>query len=193
MKKDALFEAHFFIQVLKDELEKYEDLRFDFKYKILTNSVRAIKHKNELSDWLRLNVASVTNQILSLNKLFNQAYKDFYGLPGTPADIKGLYYVACSMAKVYKELALWSIDIRSTMVEEKFVLIRDTLADFPEKALDEIWMYPIDSIYKIEQAVRLYHSGQTEQPPIESTLTLTIDEEKSNIFHSELTLIQNAI
>lgn len=193
LKEDSLFEAHFFIQVLKDELSKFEDLRLDLKYRILTNSTRAIRNKRELADWLRLNVESITNQVQSLNRLFNHAYRDFYGLSGVPADLKGLYYVASSMAKIYKEISLWSIDIRSTMVEESYFLIRDTLADFPDKALEEMWKYPFDSIHKIEEAIKLYHLGVTSQPPIESTLTLTIDESKSAIFNSELAIIQNSL
>ncbi len=189
LKKESLFEAHFFVQVLKDELEKHEDLKLDLKYRILTTCNRMIRDAHELSNWLNVNVEAIQHQVTSLNRLFEEAYIDFYGAPGMASDLKGLYYVACSMARIYKEMSLWSIDIKSTRVEDEYELVRDSLSDFPLPALEEIWRYPGETISKINDGLRLLRLGTNENISINSTLVLVIDEEKSALFHSELNKI----
>jgi hypothetical protein len=193
LKEGPLFEAHFFVQVLKDELDKYEDLKLDLEYKILTNCNRMIKDVRELSDWLNINVEAIQHQVTSINRLFDEAYIDFYGAPGIASDLKGLYYVACSMARIYKEMALWSINIKSTRVEPQYELVRDALSDFPQMALEQIWKYPGETISKIQEGLKILGLGSQEQIHITSVMVLTIDEKKSELFHSELGKITKSL
>lgn len=191
LKKDLMFEAHFFVQVLRDELDKYEDLRNDLKYQILTTCNRIINDPQELSDWLNINVEAIQHQINSLNRLFGEAYIDFYGKPGVSSDLKGLYYVACSMARIYKEMSLWVINVKSTRVEEEYELMRDTLSDYPQKSLEEMWRYPTETIDKINQALTSLALGSKEKITISATMVLTIDDDVAALFHSELGRITN--
>lgn len=192
LKKEEAFEPIFFLQVLRDELDKYEDLKLDLEYKILINCNQTINNTDDLIKWLNINFAAVKNFIQSINNLFNNALKFFYGEPGTPSDLKGLYYVSSGIAKIYKELIIWSINIKSTKVDDDFILVRDTLSDFPAMALKEIWSYPTRSLQLIRDGLNLDKDSSTKAS-VQATLTLTIDENISAIFSSEMDRLRKQI
>ena len=186
LKKEMMYETLFFMQVLKDEIEKHEDLKLDLEYKILTNCSREINDLHELSKWMTVNFETIQHLTQSLDNLFNNAYKVFYGEPGIPSDIKGLYYVACGMAKIYKEMILWSINIKSTKVDDDFVVMRDALSDFPALSLDQIWKYPTIAMSEIHKGVVACHANPDQTISIKASLTLETDDKLTNIFYAEM-------
>lgn len=192
LNKDQLFEAKFFAQVLKDELRKHEDVKLDLEYKVLTSCNRRIKDHHQLVDWLQINFETIQYQIESINNLFNQAFTDFYGEYGVASDIKGLYYVACAMARVYKQLIMWSIDIESTSVDEDYLVIKNVLAGFPESALITLWEYPNNALLAIDEAIRLY--AQNKLPSqVDAVLVLTIEDSKVKSFTDEIGRLERAL
>lgn len=192
LKEGDLFEAQFFAQVLKDELEKYEDLKLDLEYKVLTNCSQRIDDQFQLLNWLRINFTTITNQIQSLNTLFNQAYPQFYGLPGVPSDTKGLFYVASSMAKIYKNLILWSIEVESTLVNEEYIGMKNVLSSFPESAIQSLWEYRDTTLSAIEEAIKSYGQNK-EHIKVESILILIIEEVKVEKFNFELERLEKLL
>jgi hypothetical protein len=185
LEKDNGFEVFFFAQVLKDELLKYEALKLDLEYKILLNCSKSINNTSELFSWLNINFEAVINQVNSINNLFNIAFTKYWGPPGIFADLKGLYYVALSTAKIFKEMILWSVETRSTRVNQDFVLIRNTLSDFVLKSVDKIWDYPdlINTLYSLGQKEYEEKGGTVT---VEATLVLEVDPSLMTIFSSEM-------
>jgi hypothetical protein len=180
LKKEFMFETLFFIQVLKDEIEKYEDLKLDLEYKILTNCSREISNAQELTGWMKINFSTITHLTASLDNLLNKAYKVF------KRDLKGLFYVACGIAKIFKEMTLWSINIKSTKVDDDFVLLRDTLSDFPALCLDEIWKYPTIAMAEINQGILDCQANPDEAKHIKVILEPKVDDSLIDIFNSEM-------
>lgn len=190
LEEGQLFEAKFFAQVLKDELEKFEDLRLDMEYRVLTSCDKRITDHFQLIDWMHINFATIEFQISSLNNLFNQAFNDFYGSPGVPSDLKGLFYVANAMARIYKHLILWTIEINSTLVEDMYVPIKNVLASFPESALVTIWEYPTNTLAAIGDGIKLYAENHLPNK-IEAILTLSIEDNKVEIFLAEIQRLES--
>jgi hypothetical protein len=184
LKKDELYEAEFFLQTLQDQLKKYESLKLDLKYRVLTACTRKINDVQDLVDWFDTHFNTLNYLISSLNNLFSEAFKVFYGEPGQPSDLKGLYYVAEAISRIYKELTCWCINVKSLEVQDDFMLLRDTLSNMPNEALNCIWEYPITSLDDINKAKLNPLSSNGIQ--INAVLTLTMDRKLVEIVSSEL-------
>lgn len=183
--KEEGFELLFFAEVLDYELNKYESLRLDIEYEIILKCSKNIDDISELFPWLNINFSSSMHLINSMNNLFGDAFYKYWGAPGTPADLKGLYYVACSIAKIFKELITWSVDIKSTRVNDDFLLVRDTLSSFVKLAIEKIWSYPnlIRSKYKEGRDEYLMNGNPLE---VQITLVLEIDPTLVSSFTLEM-------
>lgn len=184
LSKDLLFEPAFFAQVLEDELEKLTYLRLDLKYKILTNCIQEIKDTDDLIKWFNISFQTLRFLIDSLNSLISNAFVIYYGEPGKASDLKGLFYVSQSVARIYKELLLWCINVKSLKVEDDFLLLRDSLSDMPAPTLESIWEYPKITLKNISSAVQGYNDG--EKQSVEAVLVLKIDDNLVEIVSQEL-------
>lgn len=193
LKKEADFEVIFFLEVLKDELEKYHDLKLDLDYKILTRCNRAINDFDTLSEWLHLNFETILHHIASLNTLQNDAYLVFYGQSEVPSDLKGLYYVANGMARIFKEMLLWSIDIKSTVVDDDFIIIRDSLSEMPIKSIDELWNYPSRALRLYEEAIKAYQANPEVVQTLNVEIVLSIDDDIVDTYQKEINRISRRI
>lgn len=192
MDKPEAWEVRYFLQVFEDELDKHYDLRLDYEYQVLTHCHTSITNNSDLAEWLQVNFEGIHFQINSFNQLFHEAYQKFYGEPGVPSDLKGLYYVARSIARIYSEMAKWAINIRSTYVKNEYEYIRKILARIPEEAMQAIWIYPRESTNKIKEALDNYQLNK-QQTTIEATLVLTIEKGLIDTFNKELNKIQQSI
>lgn len=188
LKKDLYYEPLFFAQVLKDELEKHENLKLDLEYKILLSCKRQIKDPFELNDWLGLQMKGAENLIQSVNNIYSDAFPYFFGEPGVPSDLKGLYYVAYSLAQIFKEMVEWSLDIKSVDVHEDFISIRDNLSTFMMEFIDQIWEYPDNTINTMLEARKTYEETGAH-PGAKAVLTLTMGEGVIKVFTEELARI----
>lgn len=182
--KEEGYEVLYFSEILKDELIKHESLKLDIEYEIILNCPKSIAGILELLSWLTINCESAIYLIDSLNNLFKIAFNKYWGEPGIPADLKGLYYVASSVANIFKELINWSIEIKSTSVDDDFILIRNTLSNFVQLSIDKIWSYPdlIKSSYERGQAELA--NGDTSE--VQIGLVLEIDPALMDTFRSEM-------
>lgn len=176
--KNDNYEFMLFNQLLIDELIKKESIRNDYKYNILIGSKNVVSDQNadEIFKWAHQQHKILIDLINSWGNLINNAYADFYGTPGTPSDIKGLYYTALTYARIYESFITWSIDISSTYVNDSWIEIRDTLAAIPNKTIKQTWEYPFKLQKEINELLLL------DNPPKrhKSTLTLEIDQEASD-------------
>lgn len=189
LNEGPLFEARFFIQVLKDELVKYESLKLDLDYHILLASNNNIKDPLTLLNWIEVNLESLQNFINSGMNLMQKAFPYYYAEPGHASDFKGLYYVAHSMARLFKEMVVWSINIKSTHVTEDFQPLRDTFARLIIASANEIWNYPDKSQQEIENGIEQNKLG--EDVVVNCVMTFTADEEDSAFINSEMRRLVN--
>lgn len=182
--KDDMFEPLFFAQVLKDELMNHESLKLDLDYHILLGCNKGIQKPLELLAWLDEKLTSLQQFINSGMNLMGKAYPIYWGEPGEASDLRGLYYVASSLARLYKEMILWSIDIKSTYVINDFETLRDAFADFIIISAEGIWNYPDSIKNDISNAIMLIKQGQ--KASVECVLTFEMSQTNADFFSSEM-------
>lgn len=182
--KKPYFEPLFFAQVLKDELAKYEDLKLDLDYHVLLGCTKFINEPLELIAWVQEKLQSLQYFVDSGMSLMGKAFPFYWGEAGVPADLKGLYYVASSMARLFKEMIIWSINIKSTYVIDDFEALRDTFARLINDSANEIWNYPDNTKQSINNAIEKIIPGQTSS--IECILTFKMNEDDADFMNAEM-------
>lgn len=162
LKKGELYEARFFSQLLKDEIDKYESLKLDLDFRIIYSSNNMeINNREEFIDWTTQNLLP-NHLITSISNLYQQAYPLFYGIPGQPSDLKGLYYVAHSIAKIFMEMIKWCIRIRSTEVGDEYLQSRDDYADILSTPINQLWVFCQTNLTSIDKLIEeAKKSGET--------------------------------
>lgn len=192
IEKDDHFEIRFFSQCLRDELKKYENLRKDLDHKILMKSEKIIDELNELINWIGVHLGTLNNFIITSEHLMQEAFKKYFGELGIPSDINGLFYVAKTLARIYKEMIEWSIQIQSTAVEEEFLGIRDSFAKYTISSIENIQAYPdkIDSDLQI--GLNRLEKGE-ENVKVSCILEFDIDDDATNRFQAEMDKLRISI
>lgn len=169
LKRDDYYEMKFFMQTMHDEICKYRDLKNDYNYLILIKSTNKFSELCQLMDWIDLKFAQLINYIETLNRLVDP-FNTFYAPPGVESDIEGLYYVARSYAKLYATLLEWGIEVRSTIVPEKYLGLLSALAKLPQMIIKQIEEYPTKSLKIIEEQIK----SKSEKENAEITLCLNV-------------------
>lgn len=176
MKKEDYYEIRFFLQSLKDEIDKYRDLRNDYEYSILLKPADGMTDLMQIIDWTRLKLRQLQDFLESLKRLI-EAFNRFYAEPGVPSDLEGLYYVARSWARAYASLIEWSMEIKSTFVPDEYRDLLSAFADIPDDAIKKIEQYPDEALRKVEESISKEKSGELGTgSTIELTLTISIGD-----------------
>lgn len=175
VEKSKIFELEFFFQTMIDEIKKKETLKKDYDYAITLSSKFAIYQNSELIYWAQQRIAVLSSLIDSLNKLIKKAFPVFYAEPGIPSDLKGLYYISETYARVYENIIHWTIDTASTCVNDECINLRDKLAKLSDKAISQIWEFPFDQMDAINRIRKKIEDGESSLE-LNSMLTIDIDE-----------------
>ncbi len=189
LKEEAFYEIFFFAQSLEDELKKHESLIYDLDYQIKFGSSEKVNDDIELQRWISRNLTSISNFVESANSLVNVAFKKFFGDPGVPADLKGLYYVACGLSRIFQELLSWQQTIISTSVNEDYIKLRNSFAKYSVNSALTIWDFPAMIRNEIKSANESIKNGET--PTIKVTLNFDIDKDASVDFLKEIKRLKN--
>lgn len=191
MKKEDYYEIRFFLQSLKDEIDKYRDLRNDYEYSILLKPADGMTDLMQIIDWTRLKLRQLMDFLESLKRL-TEAFNQFYAEPGVPSDLEGLYYVARSWARAYASLIEWSMEIKSTFVPDEYRDLLSAFADIPEDAIKKIEQYPNEALRKVEESISKEKSGELGTgSTIELTLTVSIGDAVMKRYLQEMENVRN--
>lgn len=187
LQESDLFEMKFFLQSIMDEIDKYCDLRNDYRYSLKLQPAQfRIYEAQHLMDWMQLKLGLLENYITSLNNLF-KAYRHFYGAPGVPADLDGLAYVARAFAKLYSYILSWVIEVRSAVVHEDFLSLLSVFSEVPTNVIRELEEFPRDTIVRIEDLEEKLHMGDIcPGTTIDLPLEITLDSEVMARYEKEL-------
>lgn len=185
LKKEEHYEALFFAQALEDELFKHEELKQDLDFHLRFGSKEKISNADELSVWLSKNITSLHNYVQTSEIFMNKAFQKFYGEPGVPSDIRGLHYVACGLARLFRELIEWHNNILCTSVDDDYVLLRDSFALYTVDSAQKIWEFPELIRREITRANQRIKNGE-DLKSLQIVLTLNIETEASKSFSTEM-------
>lgn len=191
MKKEPYYEIRFFMQVFLDEINKLHNLRNDYDYSVIIKSSNHIKDFHQLMDWWNFKLGQVQNYMDSMNRLI-EPFGVFYGQPGVPSDLNGLYYVACSYAKLYASFLEWGIEIKSCIVPEDYKKAMMAFSKLPSRLICQIEEYPKKSLETISQMAEREKNGEDFRgTTLSLTLTLSIDDDINKELDNELNILKN--
>lgn len=189
LERNSFFEYEFFAQVLLDEIKKKEAIKNDYHYTIYLEPKHTLNEDIAFTDWQLHKMAIIQNHVKSLNNLVNLAYKKFIAEPGIPSDLKGLYYVAQTYAKIFENIIIWTVDAQSTSVPKDCVGLRDELSNLSSKLILQVWEFP-NTFSEFIQKQKSDHLAGIENNDNKITLTLEIDEIDLANFNKELEIFR---
>ncbi|MBU2947030.1 DUF4062 domain-containing protein [Zobellia uliginosa] len=175
IEENTMFEYMFLAQVFVDEIQKNEFLKNDIEYSILTEPKHTVNDLNDIPIWAGERLATAQNLIGGFSSLVNDALIKFLNEPGKPADLKGLYYVALKYSQLYKSLLNWSIETKSTYIDEEYNHIKMDLSELILKPSEQIWNFPFRIKEQLKQAKEKVLNGEKDIS-LEFKLTLEMDE-----------------
>lgn len=137
IEKPYAWEYKFFAYVLKDEFDKLQDHKWDYKYGVFDGHI--IKREPlELIDDISEKITEIIKYIDVLKTVTNSIIQDAIGKPGVPSDLQMMIYTSKRIAFIYKRLVGWSLYFKTLDAEEIFDHLLELLYEFPQSALKAI-------------------------------------------------------
>lgn len=185
IKKDVAFEIRFFMQCMKDEIAKYTDLTNDYDFSIMYKSLYSVENVQQFKKWAIHKVKELQNITISIERL-NNAVNKFFGNADNTWDIKLLYSLSRTYARVYKSMLEWGIEVNSTIVPQQYNDVMHSFASIPHKMINQFEKYPKDSLEKIEKWMTDSTSDKSIDELIKTfDFNLAIDKEAQERFYKE--------
>lgn len=185
IKKDVAFEIRFFMQCMKDEIEKYTDLNNDYSFSIAYKSLITIENVSQFKKWAIHKVRELQNITVSIERL-NSAINKFFADSDAAWDTNTLYYLSRTYARVYKSLLEWGIEVNSTIVPQQYNNVMHSFASIPYRMINQFEKYPKDSLEKIEKWMADSTSGKSIDELIKTfDFNLAIDKDAQELFYKE--------
>lgn len=193
LEKGESYEMLVFLQMMKDEIEKYKYLKKDCVHSVVVKHGQFISEPVQFMDWQREKLPQLEKLIDSLNNLF-KAHAYYYGEPGVPADIDGLYYVAHRYGELYCSLLNWVIDVRSINTDELFTEATQALSNIPLTVINQLENYPDKAIYTVQDALNAIKTCSLPKgSTVDITLHLSIDQKLMDEFSLALDNLHKAL
>ena len=185
IKKDVAFEIRFFMQCMKDEIAKYTDLTNDYDFSIMYKSLYSVENVQQFKKWAIHKVKELQNITISIERLNNSINK-FLGNADNTWDIKLLYSLSRTYARVYKSMLEWGIEVNSTIVPQQYNDVMHSFALMPHKMINQFENYPKDCSEKIEKWMSDSVSDKSIDEVIKTfDFNLSIDKEAQERFFKE--------
>lgn len=176
IEKKDLYEYLFLAQVLVDEIEKKEFLKNDIEYSIITEPKHIIHDVSDVIKWSSERFSTANNIVGGFSNITNIALPKFINEPGKPSDIKGLYYFAIKYAELYESLLNWTIETKSTLIDDEFEFVKTDLSELILRPSEQIWDFPFkikNGLIKAEEKILL---GEKVED-LNFNLTIELDKE----------------
>ena len=97
------------------------------------------------------------------------------GVSGDPSELAA---VARRLAKLWEDIAQWTLDCRAVRVDDRAERLVDLLSNVNANMLDEIWEYGHTLLPRINEAIEAAATGDPSL--VKLTLTLTADFDEFN-------------
>ena len=192
VEEDTMFEYMFLAQVFIDEIQKKEFLKNDIEYSILIEPKHIVNDLYEIPNWAQERIATAQNIVGGFSSLVNNALLKFLNEPGKSADLKGLYYTAMKYAQLYESLLNWSIETRSTYIEESYNHVKMDLSELVLKPSDQIWDFPFKIKKQLEKVKEKVLNGEKDLN-LEIELTLEMDKKVLERIHRNTSELSNSL
>ena len=147
VEKPDLWEYLLFAEVLKDNLNKLDDLRYDMKYGISFERTVCFENPIEIFDYVQAKSKELIRKNDILCVILNKALKEALGERGTPGNAEYIIYVAEKLIEVYKSDHLWAVDFKCISVPEMFEKLIEYTSELSKSIIEDIENF-IDDYHK---------------------------------------------
>ena len=189
IKKETAYEIRFFMQSMKDEIDKYSDLQNDYMFSMMYKSITEIENINQFKKWASHKVRelqNITTSIDRLNYAVNKSFENYH----EPYSIDVLYYVSRTYARIYASILEWGIDANSTIAPVEYKKVMHGFASLPKKIIERLEKYPEDSLTEINKWISCNKSGGNIYDVIKTfKLDLDVDKEAVNQFFDDCNMV----
>jgi len=193
LDKGESFEMLVFLQMMQDEIGKYEYLKRDCVHSVVIKPGPYISETNAYLEWQQEKLRQLQKMVASLNSLFG-AFSHYYGQPGVPADIDGLYYVARRYGELYRSVLEWVTDVRSTNTKEVFAEVNQILSNVPLNVIEQLEDYPAKAISTVEDALNGVKTGTVQRgATVQLSLQVSISDDVMKQFQQAMTKLQGKL
>ena len=185
IKRKPAYELRFFMQSMKDEIAKYDDLNLDYNFYIKYKSSSSIENVLQFKKWASHKVRELQNIISSLG-LLNQAFFSVWQDAEEPFEVEILYQISRMYARIYASLLEWGIEANSVIVPEEYSNIMRSFALIPRNIVEKIENYPDESLKKIDEWIVSQSDTEPKKKDIKLLdLNLNVDKDVVNQFYEE--------
>lgn len=145
IEKPYAWEYKFLAYVMKDEFDKLQKYRWDFRYGLFTTHIIEMSPSELLDD-----VSVKLNEIVELNgilgTLLNSTIQDAIGEAGTPSDLEMMVYVSKQFALLYERVVAWALYFKTIYTDEVFTQLLKLLYELPKSMLTQMDNF-VDRLY----------------------------------------------
>lgn len=146
IEKPYAWEHKFLAYVLKDEFDKLQKHRWNFKYGFFTTHMIKLDSRELLQD-----VSVKLNEIIKLSEilgtLLNSTIQDAIGEPGVPSDLDMIVYASKQFASFYERIIAWALYFRTLHTDKVFQQLLKLLYELPESMLAQMDNF-VDKLYR---------------------------------------------
>lgn len=172
IEKPFLWDYKFLAYVLKDEFDRLQGRKWDFRYGIFDGKTYD-KNPQDLVDDISERLVEIGKLTDILSTLINKTMQEAIGEPGAPSDLEMMIYTSKRLATTYERLVGWALYFKSLHVDEVFDRLLNLMYDLPKSALKSIDGF-VEEFYKQITTI------PDEEDNIERNIIVNITLDNSN-------------
>jgi hypothetical protein len=119
IEKPRVWEFKLFAEVLAQLWAKAEDLRHDYKYRIVYGKMTEISEPIKVIEWAMIKSSELMRYVDNITKLVREVYIEALGKPGEDGDVDYINYTANRLVDIYKCLIKWTLDHEMLIVPDE--------------------------------------------------------------------------
>lgn len=173
IEKPTMWEYRLFAEVLNDNLERLDDLKYDLKYGITFKPVVMLEEPQEILSMVQAKNNELLQRVGFLNPIINEALKEAWGEPGQPGNAEYIVYVAEKIVDIFKGVHEWSLDFKNIVVPNEFQGLLLATSQLSESIINDIEEFVQNYTEGIEQLIMGISDGK-EKRKVEFCLNLSI-------------------
>lgn len=182
--KEKNYVERFFFQVMKDEMERYTNLRIDYKYTNLFDFNYSQKRLSEFIYWIKDIWDELIYYIKSeirLEKAFFDSYR------AEESDFRMLFYVAQQFADRYADLLRLGIHLKSEYVYPEYASVQNRITVIVDNAVSQMEHLPLSALAAINKNIEEeIKAGKEIAETIEFPDIISIPDEDIKVITMEI-------
>lgn len=182
--KEKNYVEQFFFQVMKDEMERYTNLRIDYKYTNLFDFDYSQKRLSEFIYWIKDIWDELIYYIKSeirLEKAFFDSYR------AEKSDFRMLFYVAQQFADRYADLLRLGIHLKSEYVYPEYASVQNRITVIVDNAVSQMEHLPLSALAAINKNIEEeIKAGKEITETIEFPDIISIPDEDIKVITEEI-------